>query len=192
MRKAFYLCVVVFVLLMGILFYVEFAASNPAASAAKESDSTASAAFPTDESPQMEIEGILQRYYEIARTNDREALSNYSREITAPEYRYSSELGVKDKTEALRLLDSRGVKFLETELKDLTVQVHGDTAVAKYLDVSETKPIGKRTTMRQSTRFTNVWLKRDGQWRVAAEHSSVLAPPKLLPRHPLADNIAKK
>ncbi len=192
MRKAFYLCVVVFVLLMGVLFYVVFASSSPAASAAKDEQSIIPAAPSGAVSGQGEIEEVLKRYYAIARTNDRDALLNFSRAIISPEYRYSSELGVKDESEALSLLGSRNSKFLETEFKDLSVQIHGETAVAKYLDVSKTQPVGTRRARWHSTRFTNVWVRRDGQWKVVAEHSSVLEPPKLMPRNPFADNLASR
>jgi len=72
----------------------------------------------------------------------------------------------------------------------LTVQVYSDAAVAKYLDVSEIRT-GKQTQKKQRC-FTNVRVKQNGAWKIVAEHSNVLAPAKLLPRHPLADKMARK
>ncbi len=50
---------------------------------------------------------------------------------------------------------------------------------------------GKQTQKKQR-RFTNVWMKQNGAWKIVAEHSSVLAPAKFLPRRPLADKMARK
>ena len=78
----------------------------------------------------------MEKYYEIARTNDRAALMNYSREISAPEFPYSSESGVTDKEATLRMLESLKSEYVSTAFNNFTVQVYGETAVAKYLDVS--------------------------------------------------------
>ena len=43
--------------------------------------------------------------------------------------------------------------------EDLTVQVYGDAAIAKYLDVLEIRT-GNQTQKKQ-TRFTNEWVRRD-------------------------------
>lgn len=143
-----------------------------------------------DAASEREIRGILEKYYEIARLNDSESLKNFSRSISAPEYRYSSELGVMDKEAALKLFDSVKARFINAEFDDLTIQIHGDTAVAKYRDFSKIR-IG-RETMQTPMRFTNVWQRRDGRWLIVAEHSSLIAPPELKPQNLLKDKIAKK
>lgn len=98
MNKFLILCVMIFMLLLGVLFYVEFGVSTPTASVSQSTQPEATSGTTT--SAETEIRAILERYYEIARTNDREALKRFSREISAPEYEYTSELGVMDKEAA--------------------------------------------------------------------------------------------
>jgi ketosteroid isomerase-like protein len=96
-----------------------------------------------------------------------------------------------DKAAAIRHFDSFDIKFVRAEFEDLTVQVHGDdAAIAKYRDVSTVKTNGILT--KKPVQFTNVWVKKDGAWKIVAEHSSVAAPPELLPRNRFADNLARK
>ena len=196
MNKALVLCVLVFLLLMGILFYAEFGVATPSASASPQQDKQAAASPPSEAtetaSAETEIRRILERYYEIAGTGDRAALENFSREISAPDYLYSSELGVMDKQATLRHLDQIDMKFVNPAFEDLTIRVHGaDAAVAKYLDTSIVKTNGVLIT--KPTRFTNVWVRQpDGAWKIAAEHSSLASPRELLPRSRFADNLAQK
>lgn len=194
-RRILGLCGVLLLVTVGVLAYVKpgqtkmitIAATNAEQSAATEDAATKSEAAIAE----TEIRRILERYYEIARSGDRDALKNFSREISADEYRYSSELGVMDKAATLRYFDALETKFVNAGFKDLTIQVHGaDAAVAKYLDVSTVKMNG--LTMTKPTRFTNVWVKENGAWKIAAEHSSRAAPPELLARNRFADNLARK
>lgn len=140
---------------------------------------------------EQEIRQLLERYYEIARTNDRAALKEFSREISADGYRYSSELGVMDKAAAIRYFDALDLEFVAAEFDELTVQVHGETAaVAKYRDVSTVRTNGVLT--KKPLQFTNFWVKENGAWKIAAEHSSFAAPRELLPRSRFADDVARK
>ncbi len=194
MKKILGLCGVLLLITVGVLAYVKpgqtklltvTAINTPttATDTAAKQSSTATA--------ESEIRGLLERYYEIARTGDREALKRFSREISAPEYKYSSELGVMDKAAAIRHFDALDLKFIHAGFNGLTVQVHGDdTAIAKYLDISTVKANGIVT--KRPMRFTNFWVKQNGAWKIAAEHSSFAAPPELLPRRPLADKMARK
>lgn len=141
---------------------------------------------------EREIRAILERYYEIAREGDRAALKDYSLSITAPEYRYSSELGTLDKAATALLFDQAKAEFVSAKFDDFEVQVHGETAIAKYRDWSNLRAaaVNRRQT---PTRFTNVWVRRDGRWLIVAEHSSLVAdPPILLPRNRIPDNLARK
>ena len=57
------------------------------------------------------------------------------------------------------------------ELSELKVRMHGDTAIVTgaYHETGDSK--GKRYEYRD--RLTDVWMKRDGKWRVIASHYSV-------------------
>ena len=193
MKNDLVLCAAAFLVLMSVLFYAEFGVSTPTASASPSILSEELAAEKTEAAAadETEIRRILENYYEIARTGDRQALKDFSREIAAPEYLYSSELGVMDKQAAMRHFDALDMKFVAPAFENLTIQIHGaDAAIAKYRDTSTVKINGVLLT--RPTQFTNIWVKQDGAWKIAAEHSSRAAPAELLPRNRFADNLARK
>jgi hypothetical protein len=194
-EKSLILCLLIFLLLMGVLFYAEFSVSTPTASAsqsARAETETRTANQTTGAAThEKEIRAILERYYEIAQTGDREALMRFSSEISAPEYRYSSELGVMDKAAAIRHFDALDIEFVRAEFDKLTVQIYGDDgAIAKYRDISTVRTNGILTN--KPMQFTNVWVKQNGAWKIVAEHSSVAAPSELLPLNRFPDNLARK
>jgi ketosteroid isomerase-like protein len=55
-----------------------------------------------------------------------------------------------------------------------SVQIHGDTAIAMGNEVvmPSGKSVGAGTTIRR--RYTNIWMKRDGQWLLTARHANVI------------------
>lgn len=191
MRKILGLCGVLLLITVGVLAYVKPGQTKTVTLAALNAEQAADAAPKSETaSAETEIRGILEKYYEIARAGDREALKRFSREISAPEYRYSSELGVMDKAATMRYFDALDLQFVHAGFNGLTIQVHGETAIAKYLDVSIVKTNGVVT--KKPMQFTNVWVKQNGAWKIAAEHSSFAAPKELLPRNRFPDNLARK
>jgi hypothetical protein len=191
MRKILGLCGVFLLITVGVLSYVKPGQTKQAAPAAVNVQATTDASAKNETAAaEAEISAILERYYEIARTGNREALKNFSLAISAPEYRYSSELGVMDKAAAIRYFDALDLKFVHAGFEELNVQVHGNAAIAKYLDVSTVK--ANSVITKKPMQFTNVWVKQNGAWKIVAEHSSFAAPRELLPRNRLADNLARK
>jgi ketosteroid isomerase-like protein len=57
-----------------------------------------------------------------------------------------------------------------------SIQVHGDTVITmgNEVVVPSGKSIGAGTTI--SRRYTNVWMKREGQWLLTARHANVICP----------------
>lgn len=57
-----------------------------------------------------------------------------------------------------------------------SVQVHGDTAITmgNEVVVPSGKSPGAGTTIRR--RYTNVWMKRGGEWLLTARHANVVCP----------------
>jgi ketosteroid isomerase-like protein len=55
-----------------------------------------------------------------------------------------------------------------------SIQVHGDTAIAMGNEVvmPSGQSVGAGTTIRR--RYTNIWMKRDGQWLLTARHANVI------------------
>lgn len=54
--------------------------------------------------------------------------------------------------------------------EDLSVAVHGDTAISAYRFVFTAK--GESIDVRRRHRTTNVWMKRQGGWVIVAAHTS--------------------
>lgn len=152
-------------------------AHTPVHAEAENTSGPASAQVPAPAADEAEIRALLARYYEIASRNERAALREFSRQLTAPEYRHSSEAGTLDKAAAFRRFDAEPFEFVAPAFDSLTVTVYGDTAVAKYRDFSTVRIDG--AIRRTPLTYTNFWVKRDGRWLIAAEHSSVLAEPGL-------------
>jgi len=62
-----------------------------------------------------------------------------------------------------------GHKFeTSAENEDMKVQTHGDTAIASYRFVVKIK--GNNIDVHRRYRITDVWMKRDGRWQIAAAH----------------------
>jgi ketosteroid isomerase-like protein len=57
-----------------------------------------------------------------------------------------------------------------------SVEIHGDTAIAmgNEVVVPSGKSVGAGTTVRR--RYTNIWMKRDGNWLLTARHANVICP----------------
>jgi ketosteroid isomerase-like protein len=54
--------------------------------------------------------------------------------------------------------------------EDLTVAVHGETAISAYRFVFKVK--GEGVDVHRRHRTTNVWMKRNGRWQIVAAHTS--------------------
>lgn len=54
------------------------------------------------------------------------------------------------------------------------VLIHGDTVILMGLET--VKPVNKAPQAGQTVRrrFTNIWMKRNGEWRVTARHANVI------------------
>lgn len=57
-----------------------------------------------------------------------------------------------------------------------SIQIHGNTAIAmgNEVVVPSGKSAGAGTTIRR--RYTNIWMKRDGEWLLTARHANVICP----------------
>lgn len=56
--------------------------------------------------------------------------------------------------------------------EDLKVRAYGDTAVTSYRMVAEAEFEG--TQIKRQLCITNVWMKRNGHWRIVARHTAGL------------------
>ena len=74
------------------------------------------------------------------------------------------------KQDALSFVRSGRMKFLRYESSDVAVRVYGDTAVTTGRLLRARELAGQ--TMQDDWRFTKVYVRRAGQWRVVAFHAS--------------------
>lgn len=57
-----------------------------------------------------------------------------------------------------------------------SVQVHGDTAIVMGRETVVPKDGSPDAGETIHRRFTNIWMKRDGAWRLTARHANVICP----------------
>jgi ketosteroid isomerase-like protein len=70
--------------------------------------------------------------------------------------------------------DIAGIKKTTTDSANLSgveVRIQGDTAVVTGLTHNKGKD-DKGAAFDRKTRFTDVWVKRDGKWQVLSSHGS--------------------
>ena len=77
---------------------------------------------------------------------------------------------VRTKTQVISDFTSGDLKFQSITTDDVQVRVYGDTAV----ETGRSTMIGqdKGKTVPRDTRFTRVWVKQQGSWRLVANHYS--------------------
>jgi ketosteroid isomerase-like protein len=90
--------------------------------------------------------------------------------LTAPQLSYSHSDGrLEDKEQFINAVMNRKQTMKSLEFPDLTVQVVGDTAIARHLWVSESELEGKTTQTRIGV--MQVWKKEDDDWKLLARAS---------------------
>lgn len=77
---------------------------------------------------------------------------------------------VENKSQAVADLKTGDLKLQQATLDDAKVQVYGDTAVVTY--ASKDKGTFKGKDITGNTRWTDVFVKRNGRWQVVASHGS--------------------
>ena len=77
---------------------------------------------------------------------------------------------VRTKAEVLDDLKSGALKVTSLSSDDVKVRVHGDSAIVT--GTSTISGTDKGREMKGASRFTQVWVKRDGRWQLAAFHLS--------------------
>lgn len=81
---------------------------------------------------------------------------------------------IKGKKTVLDLVRSGVIKYSSFVEEIESVMVHGDTVIVMGLET--VKPIGNAPGAGQTIRrrFTNIWMKRNGEWLLTARHASVI------------------
>src|ERR687883_10712 len=79
---------------------------------------------------------------------------------------------VRIKAEVISDFTSGDLKFQSITTDDVQVRVYGDTAVETGRSTMNGQDRGK--IVPRDTRFTRVWVKQQGRWRLVANHYSSL------------------
>jgi ketosteroid isomerase-like protein len=80
---------------------------------------------------------------------------------------------VRTKPEVIADFTSGELKFQSITTDDVQVRVYGNAAVETGRSTMEGQDKGK--TVPHDTRFTRVWIRQQGQWRLVANHYSSTA-----------------
>jgi len=75
------------------------------------------------------------------------------------------------KTGYLSYTASSSTMVESVELSDLKIRMHGDTAIV--IGVYHEKGVDSRQAYDYHDRFTDVWMKKGGKWRLVAAHYAV-------------------
>ena len=124
---------------------------------------------------EQEIRGLEQKMNDAYGKNDLPAyFSYYAPDFVQwlPEGRTDLEKYKKDLTEYIK----SGNQVPEVKLRDVTVRVSPseDTAVVGYILYVKTKLADGKIT-EEENQETDVWFKRQGEWKVVALHYSPVA-----------------
>ena len=82
---------------------------------------------------------------------------------------------VRTKKQVILDFTSGTLKFQSITTDEVQVRVYENTAVETGLSTMDGQDKGK--TVPRNTRFTRVWVKQQGFWRLVANHYSVLSAP---------------
>jgi uncharacterized protein (TIGR02246 family) len=119
---------------------------------------------------QKEIVKVEQEWNRALLSNDTDALSH----IFADDLAFTNANGeVLTKRELLAKYRSGDLKFVSISHSDMNRRIYGATAVVTGTSNSTIESHGR--TSHGPRRFTNVYVKQDGVWRVVAHHTSNVA-----------------
>jgi uncharacterized protein (TIGR02246 family) len=78
---------------------------------------------------------------------------------------------VRTKPQVISDFTSGSLKFQSITTEEVQVRVYGNTAVETGLSTMNGQDKGQ--TVPRDTRFTRVWVKQQGRWRLVANHYSL-------------------
>ena len=78
---------------------------------------------------------------------------------------------VRTKSQVISDFTSGDLKFQSITTDEVQVRIYGDTAVETGLSTMVGQD--KRKAVPRDTRFTRVWVKQQGRWRLVANHYSL-------------------
>ena len=90
----------------------------------------------------------------------------------ADDYLTTSAMGgaVRTRSEVAARFRSGEVKYESASQEGRKVRLYGDTAIVTGVDILKGNDGGQDVSGRR--RFTRVWVKQDGQWRLVGHHAT--------------------
>ncbi len=123
----------------------------------------------TDVNQLLRLETVWNQAHEKGDANALDALWDDDLQVAVP------KMPVMSKADALAFARSGRMKFERYQTSDVKVRVYGDAAVVTGL-LNRTRTMAGKT-LEDNWRFTKVYVRRDGKWKVVAFHSSEAAEP---------------
>ena len=155
------------VALQFVVLVAALAGCTPSAEPPKEATP---AIAPETASPEAVVEEITQlenAWVAAIMKKDVAALEN----LLAEDFNGTSPTGnTFPRSDAIEDLKSGAYAVESMALDEVSVNVYGNTAVVFTSQQEKSKYDGKDNSGHYH--FTNVWVKRDGKWRVVASHGS--------------------
>ena len=128
-------------------------------------------AVPTNRplSAEGELRAAEQRLVDAERDGDTATLNR----MLAEEFVATGATGIQTKkADFIDWYSPKHYKYMTAE--ELDIRVYGSTAVV----LGKCRQLNLNAGEEEATRFTDVWVKRDGQWIIVAEHFSLLKTPQ--------------
>ena len=130
--------------------------------------------------PKKDGDRVEQEIRRIDRANTAAVLAN---DVPALEKLWADDFTVnapnnqilKGKKDAIKLVKDGVLDYASFETAVEAVLIHGDTAIV--MGEETVKPRGKAPFAGQTVRrrFTNIWMKRDGQWQLTARQATIIS-----------------
>jgi ketosteroid isomerase-like protein len=121
---------------------------------------------------------LMQLERDIGRANVNRDAAFFER-VEADEFIFTDSGGglttKAEDVEGVRKPPNPNVKLLAYDVDDMQVRVYGDTAVVVGRTTTRQLVRGEERTGR--SRFTDVFVRRDGRWQLVAGHSSRIKTP---------------
>ncbi len=164
--------------IMSIVMLAVAAASL--ASCAKTGEKPASSTATAATAPASPIENVEKAILKMESDWADSFVKNdisFSERITADDYSFiNSNAETQTKAEFVEMFKSGAYKISYLDLDNFKVRVFGDTAVATYGQTEKSVYQGKDNSGHYV--YTDVWVKRNGNWQIVATQGTKSAQPK--------------
>jgi len=155
----------------------------PLFACAKSTTSNSSGAAPVvasenDEAGRQALNQLEDTWAKALETHDTAFFSR----IAAPDF-HGTEDSAKtfDRARMIRDASDTTAKVRDLRDEDRQIRIYGNGSVGVVTGLSRWTLEAPGSSGQYSGRYTETWVKRDGQWQIVAGHYTTLAPPNSAP-----------